>query len=251
MPTTYSEDIDSLIFYGYPEEDPEDFLRDFQRYVVASQINVALEADQAAGRAEVLDNLGVANLTAVRALAVGNEDGQVGSLNTAGEFQESMSRTNKTLDNNKKSAGRRAEDNAIRCFLNDLLRKNPNNQPEDDYDYDPVDDILDSLTALTLNSVINTAIKRAVKKLSSKQKCFNCGRSGHNSCKCSWKKEKKSKSKGKVNLATVDSNSDSDFSSNSLSSNSSDSDTSSSDSSDSESDITVNIAKAKKSKAEV
>ncbi|GES85646.1 hypothetical protein GLOIN_2v1783702 [Rhizophagus clarus] len=89
-------DIDSLIFYGYPEEDPEDFLRDFQRYVVASQINVALEADQAAGRAEVLGLL-ISYFeesamqwyeTRIKALAVGNEDGQVGSLNTAGEFQD-------------------------------------------------------------------------------------------------------------------------------------------------------------------
>ncbi|CAB5383562.1 unnamed protein product [Rhizophagus irregularis] len=105
------------IFYGRPGEDPEDFLRDFQRYVVASQINVAPGAGQAPGRAETLgllifclegpakqwyenrirgknwrcnnlsDNLGVANLTAVRALAAGNGGGQVGALNTAGEFQ--------------------------------------------------------------------------------------------------------------------------------------------------------------------
>src|SRR5262249_54384708 len=42
------------IFYGRPEDDPEDFLRDFQRYVVASQINVAPGAGQAPGRAEAL-----------------------------------------------------------------------------------------------------------------------------------------------------------------------------------------------------
>ncbi|PKY62857.1 hypothetical protein RhiirA4_551332, partial [Rhizophagus irregularis] len=105
------------IFYGRPGEDPEDFLRDFQRYVVASRINVAPGAGQVAGRAEALgllisclegpakqwyetnikgknwkcsnisDNLGVATLTAVRALAARNGGGQVGALNTAGEFQ--------------------------------------------------------------------------------------------------------------------------------------------------------------------
>ncbi|CAG8772039.1 16111_t:CDS:2, partial [Rhizophagus irregularis] len=97
--------------------DPEDFLRDFQRYVVASRINIAPGAGQVTGRAEALgllisclegpakqwyetnikgknwkcsnisDNLGVATLTAVRALAAGNGGGQVGALNTAGEFQ--------------------------------------------------------------------------------------------------------------------------------------------------------------------
>ncbi len=36
------------------------------------------------------DNLGVANLTAVRALAVRNGAGQVGALNTAGEFQDKV-----------------------------------------------------------------------------------------------------------------------------------------------------------------
>ncbi|GBB96897.1 hypothetical protein RclHR1_28660005 [Rhizophagus clarus] len=42
------------IFYGCPGEDPEDFLRDLQRYVVASRINVAPGAGQAPGRAEAL-----------------------------------------------------------------------------------------------------------------------------------------------------------------------------------------------------
>src|SRR6266542_577061 len=78
----------------------------------------------------------------------------------AKSFQETMSRVTKTLDNSKKSAGRRVKDNTIRRFLSDLLRKNPNNQPEDSYDYDPIDDISDSLAGLSLNSVINTAIKR-------------------------------------------------------------------------------------------
>jgi hypothetical protein len=163
-------------------------------------------------------------------------------------FQEIMSRASKTLDNSKKSADKRADDNNIRRFLSDLLRKSPNKNPGDGYDYDPVDDLTDSMAGLTLNSVINAVAKRASKKLSSGHKCSKCGRFGHNSRNCSRKKKKKSKKskKGKVNLATVDSDSDSGTSSNTSSSDSSDSDTSSSDSSDSESDITVNIAKAKK-----
>ena len=86
-------------FYGRPGEDPEDWLRDMQRYIIASRINVAPGAGQAPGREEAFelvvsclagdalnwyntrvkgknwrcnnlsDNLGVANLTAVRALA--------------------------------------------------------------------------------------------------------------------------------------------------------------------------------------
>src|SRR5579859_921314 len=105
------------IFYGRPGEDPEDFLRDFQRYVVASRINVAPGAGQAPGRAEALgllisclegpakqwyetrikgknwrcnnlsDNLGVADLNAVRGIGAGNNANQIGGLNTAGEFQ--------------------------------------------------------------------------------------------------------------------------------------------------------------------
>ena len=155
-------------------------------------------------------------------------------------LQETMSRVTKTLDNSKKSTKKRAEDLIIRRFLSDLLRAKSNKQPEDDYNYDPIDNVTDSMAGLTLNRVINTAVKCAVKKSSSGHKCSKCRRSGHNSQNCLWKKKKKSK-KSKNNLATVDSDSDSGTSS----------DTSSSNSSDSESDITVNIAKAKKSEAKV
>ncbi|CAB4426136.1 unnamed protein product [Rhizophagus irregularis] len=109
--------IRTPIFYGRPGEDPEDWLRDMQRYIIASRINVAPGAGQAPGREEefglvvsclagdalnwyntrvkgknwrcnnLSDNLGVATLTAVRGLAVGNGGGQIGALNTAGEFQ--------------------------------------------------------------------------------------------------------------------------------------------------------------------
>ncbi|GES89810.1 hypothetical protein GLOIN_2v1886689 [Rhizophagus clarus] len=54
-----------------------------------------------------------------------------------------MSRATKTLDNSKKSANKREEDLIIRQFLSELLRIKSNKQPEDDYNYDPVDDITD------------------------------------------------------------------------------------------------------------
>ncbi len=156
-----------------------------------------------------------------------------------------MSRANKTLDNSKKLTKKRAEDLIIRRFLGDLLKIKSNKQPEDDYNYDPIDDVTDSMAGLSLNSVINAVVKRAVKK-SLGYKCSKCGRSGHNSQNCLRKKKKKSKQskKGKVNLATEDSNSDS--SSDTSSSDSSDSDTSSSDSSDSDGGLDVHMSKIKK-----
>ncbi len=95
-------------------------------------------------------------------------------------LQETMSRANKTLDNSKKLTKKRAEDLIIRRFLGDLLRTKSNKQPEDDYDYDPIDDVTDSMAGLSLNNVINAVVKHAVKK-SSGYKCSKCGRSGHNS----------------------------------------------------------------------
>ncbi|CAH1768923.1 13497_t:CDS:1, partial [Entrophospora sp. SA101] len=109
------------IFRGNPGEDPEDFLRDFQRYVVASRINVTAGAGGVAGRAEadglfesclegpalnwyetnikgknwkcnnISDNLGVATITAIRTLGAGNGGNQIGGLNTAGEFRNEAS----------------------------------------------------------------------------------------------------------------------------------------------------------------
>ncbi|GBC12503.2 hypothetical protein GLOIN_2v1886689 [Rhizophagus irregularis DAOM 181602=DAOM 197198] len=163
----------------------------------------------------------------------------------AKSFQETMSRATKTLDNSKKSANKRGEDLIIRRFLSELLRGKGSVAPSDDYNYDPVDDITDSMAGMTLNSATINAIKSAVK--SAIKKCSKCGRFGHTSRKCSVKKKKKSKKskKGKVNL-TIEPDSDSDSSSNTSSNDSSDSDSSSDDSSDSGGDITVNIAKTKK-----
>ncbi|GET66957.1 hypothetical protein GLOIN_2v1886689 [Rhizophagus irregularis DAOM 181602=DAOM 197198] len=163
----------------------------------------------------------------------------------AKSFQETMSRATKTLDNSKKSANKRGKDLIIRRFLSELLRGKGSVAPSDDYNYDPVDDITDSMAGMTLNSATINAIKSAVK--SAIKKCSKCGRFGHTSRKCSVKKKKKSKKskKGKVNLA-IEPDSDSDSSSNTSSNDSSDSDSSSDDSSDSGGDITVNIAKTKK-----
>jgi len=68
-------------------------------------------------------------------------------------FQETMSQVTKTLDNSKKSANKRGEDLIIRHFLSDLIREKGNVAPDNDYNYDSVDDITDSMAGLTLNSV--------------------------------------------------------------------------------------------------
>ncbi|RIB03755.1 hypothetical protein C2G38_2286597 [Gigaspora rosea] len=194
-------------------------------------------------KTEIVDLIKTAIASSESQTAQQNADLQ----STIKSFQETMSQATKTLDNSKKSSKKRAEDTAINRFLSDLLKKNPGKHSADEYDHDPIEDISDSLAGLTLNSVIKTAIRRAVKK-SSGHKCSTCGRSGHNSRNCPRKKKKRSKKskKGKVNIATVDSNSNSGTSSDTSSSDSSDSDTSSEDSSDSGGDITVNIAKSKK-----
>ncbi|GES87697.1 hypothetical protein GLOIN_2v1886689 [Rhizophagus clarus] len=56
-------------------------------------------------------------------------------------FQETIFWGNKTLNNSKKSVGKKAEDLAIRRFLSDLLRERGNEAPG--IDHDPVDDITD------------------------------------------------------------------------------------------------------------
>ncbi|UZO12810.1 uncharacterized protein OCT59_004326 [Rhizophagus irregularis] len=93
----------------------------------------------------------------------------------AKSFQETLSR--ELLDNSKKSANKRGEDLIIRRFLSELLRTKSNKQPEDDYNYDPVDDITDSMAGMTLNSATINAIKSAVKS-AVKKKCTKCGRFG-------------------------------------------------------------------------
>ncbi|CAG8782388.1 5229_t:CDS:2, partial [Racocetra fulgida] len=52
----------------------------------------------------------------------------------------------KTLDNSKKSSKKRAEDIGINCFLSNLLRKNLDKHPADEYDHDLIEDISDKET---------------------------------------------------------------------------------------------------------
>ncbi|CAI2189657.1 15021_t:CDS:2, partial [Funneliformis geosporum] len=77
--------------------------------------------------------------------------------------KETMSRVNKTLNKSKKSTNKRGEDLIIRRFLSGLLREKGNVTPGDDYNYDPVDDITDSMAGMTLNSATINAIKSAVR----------------------------------------------------------------------------------------
>ncbi|GBC04248.1 hypothetical protein RclHR1_05590003 [Rhizophagus clarus] len=163
-------------------------------------------------------------------------------LSAIKSLQETMSRASKTLDNSKKLVDKKAEDCAIMRFLKDIVRVRANEGLDEDYDYDPVDNITDSMADMILNSVTINAIKSAVR--SAVKKCTKCGKFEHTSRKCSRKKKKKSKKskKGKINLAI-----EPDFSSdNTSSSDSSNSDTSSSDSSDSDGGLNVYIAKSKK-----
>ncbi|UZO29436.1 uncharacterized protein OCT59_022912 [Rhizophagus irregularis] len=74
-----------------------------------------------------------------------------------------MSRATKTLGNSKKSANKKAEDLIIRHFLDDILREKGNVAPSNDYNYDSMDDITDSMAGMTLNNATIKAIKSAVK----------------------------------------------------------------------------------------
>ncbi|GBB85734.1 hypothetical protein RclHR1_01220030 [Rhizophagus clarus] len=161
-------------------------------------------------------------------------------------IKTTMASSQPQQNNSKKLANKRGEDLIIRRFLSELLRGRGNSAPSDDYNYDPIDDITDSMASMILNSATINAIKSAVR--SAVKKCTKCSRFGHTSRKCSVKKKRKSKKskKSKVNLA-IELDSDSDSSSNDTSSSdNSDFDTSSSDSSDSNNDLNVHIAKSKK-----
>ena len=74
-----------------------------------------------------------------------------------------MFRVNKTLDNSKKSANKRGEDLIIRRFLSELLREQGNVAPGENYNYDPVDDLTDSMAGLLLNRVLAKVVKKAMK----------------------------------------------------------------------------------------
>ncbi|RIA98023.1 hypothetical protein C1645_813413 [Glomus cerebriforme] len=222
-------------FLGRADEDIDKFVKDYRLYLMAANINT----DEASCWVEdkLIDKkwqlnhaLNNANITTIMinvpdnipppALPAGATDADVISAHNVHTDEdwslakgysvnaETISRVTKTLDNSKKSANKRGEDLIIKHFLSDLIREKGNVVSGDDYNYDPINDITDSMAGMTLNNVILSAIKYAILK------CFKC--------------------------------SDSGTSSNSSSSDSSDSNTSSSNFSDSGSDITINIAKAKK-----
>ncbi len=90
----------------------------------------------------------------------------------------------KTLNNSKKSTEKKAEDLIIRHFLSDLLRTKLNKQSENNYNYNSINDITNSIAGLILNSIINAIVKHIIKKSSSGHKYSKCRRSKYNSQNC-------------------------------------------------------------------
>ncbi|CAJ0841780.1 2070_t:CDS:2, partial [Entrophospora sp. SA101] len=98
---------------------------------------------------------------------------------------------------------------------------------------DGMDEITNGMAELSINNAIAKGIEAGVNAVikSSKHRCSNCNRTGHNSRKCTRKKRSKSRSKkrGSVNKVAVDSGSDTNSSDNDSSDNNSDSGDSSSE----------------------
>ncbi|RHZ63718.1 hypothetical protein Glove_328g99 [Diversispora epigaea] len=200
--------------------------------------------------------------------------------------QDAIARAAKTLENKKPpykqnpGNAKKVEDIFIKQFLDEINKQHPTIDPAELYDYDPVDNITDSMAGLSLNKVIAGTIRIAgtVRKTvhavlkTSQYTCSECGKTGHNSRNCPKNKRKRkssrpsknkshrsNKKRGSINIATKDSGSDSD-SNTSSSDNESNSDSGSSSSSESESDSennfteddvvkiinAVNVAKSKK-----
>ncbi|PKB94290.1 hypothetical protein RhiirA5_439135 [Rhizophagus irregularis] len=111
---------------------------------------------------------------------------------------------------------------------------------DDNYDYDPVEEMRRELEEFHINKA---KIINAVKKLAkAKYRCSNCDKSGHNSRNCPKKKKKRRRvsKRGKVHLVVDDSDTNSDGGSSSSGESGTES------SSASEGEISVNIAKVKK-----
>ncbi|CAG8692135.1 15467_t:CDS:2, partial [Funneliformis mosseae] len=87
-------------------------------------------------------------------------------------LQKTISRATKILGNSKKSANKKAEDLIIRRFLGNILKEKGNVASNDDYNYDSVDNITDSMASMTLNRATINAIKSAVR--SAVKKCIKC-----------------------------------------------------------------------------
>ncbi|CAJ0627375.1 5132_t:CDS:2 [Entrophospora sp. SA101] len=145
-------------------------------------------------------------------------------------LKETMAGAKRTLSKKPGPGKRKADDLAVDRFLESLPVDT--SLPGEGYDYDPVEELRLQFEELDINQAkIAKAMKliHAVVKKSSKHRCSNCNRTGHNSRKCTRKKRSKSRSKkrGSVNKVAVDSGSDT---------NSSDNDSSGNDSSDNNSD---------------
>ena len=131
----------------------------------------------------------------------------------------------------------------IMPFLPNKKNNIPNN--------DDMDEITKGMSELSINKAIAKGIEAGVNAVikSSKHRCSNCNRTGHNSRKCTRKKRSKSRSKkrGSVNKVAVDSGSDTNSSDNDSSDNNSDSGDSSSEV-ESDHSFDVHFSKAKKNK---
>ncbi|CAG8635416.1 1572_t:CDS:2 [Paraglomus brasilianum] len=112
---------------------------------------------------------------------------------------------------------------------------------------DSDEELSNHMSKLSINKAISRQVKKEIKRLS-QHRCSNCGRTGHNSRNCKYKKRRsknRSKKTGSVNKVTVDSSSepgsDTDSSDNDSSDNNSDSEETSS-----ESEADINKSKSRK-----
>ena len=116
---------------------------------------------------------------------------------------------------------------------------------------DDMDEITKGMAELSINKAIAKGIEAGVNAVinSSKHRCSNCNRTGHNSRKCTRKKRSKSRSKkrGSVNKVAVDSGSDTNSSDYDSSDNNSDSENSSSEA-ESDHSLNIHVSKSKKNK---
>ncbi|CAG8550506.1 480_t:CDS:2 [Gigaspora rosea] len=128
-----------------------------------------------------------------------------------------------------------------------LLPKKSNEKESKNYEDDSDEELANRMSKLSINAVVNKAVKKAMKI---QHRCSKCNKIGHhsNSPKCPKNKKKsRSKKKGNINKVTLDSSSDTNNSSGSDSG--SDSETESdveNTPSESESDHSINIHVSKR-----
>ena len=173
-------------------------------------------------------------------------------------LKETIAKGQQTLKNLPGSGKWKADELAIACFLESGI--DHTGLPEDNYDYDPVEDLRLQFENLDINQAKLARIIHAVLK-SSRYKCSECSKTGHNSRNCPKNKKKRKsrrsnksrfKKKAKINMGTIDSDSESGASSSDNESNS-ESNSESGSESDSENNLTeteiakiINAVKSKK-----